>query len=212
MQKLTTLLLEGKKTDTICVFDVDDTLLFSSNKIGYKTPDMDKFVKIGTEEFAELRLKLPKDTQYDYSEFREFEFCYMGIKKGSPHITVLKMLDEAIHKGYKIGIITARGNQNAVWKALNNFLLYRNKNDELVPLPKGQFNQQYVFSVSDPKVLSAFKSNADPSNPSKLKAYILQNIFGDTYGFKNIIFYDDDQGNIDAVKGLNDKRILPVKV
>jgi len=207
------ILNERVKTDTIAVFDIDDTLLFSNSKIKYKEPGKN-WQDVGTEEFAIIRTKLHPKTQYDFSEFQIYDRILYSIETSKPNIEVLKVMDKAIRNGYKIGLLTARGSQDAIWKGLNTFLLYRNERDELVPLPKSQFMKKYVFAVGDAKVQKAFKSQVSggSASPSEIKAFVLQKIFGDTMGFQKIIFFDDDPDNVKKVKALNDPRIEVVKV
>lgn len=207
------LLSEKKESGIISVFDVDDTVLFTDSKIHYKEPGKE-WNKVGTDEFSEVRHKLHPDTEYDFSEFVEYDKILMSIKGGKPNLMVLKELDKAILRGDKIGILTARGNQKAIWRALNSFLLYRDSKGKLQPLPPAQFNKSFVFAVGDESTQRAFKHDVKggTANPSTIKAYILQKIFGDKMGFDKIIFFDDDAQNISIVKDLNDERIEAIKV
>lgn len=204
--------LKESATDTIHVFDLDDTLFFTKSKIYYTIPGENKERSATTSEFAEIRDKLPKDTQFDYRDFRKFKSIYYGIVGGKPNIPVLKRLDDAVNAGHKIGILTARGNQKAVLAGVKDALLYRNKKGDLMPLPHDQFRKRWVFAISDVATANALGGIADASSPEQLKAVVLQNILGDKEGFKKIIFYDDDAGNIKAVKDLKDPRITTIKV
>lgn len=208
------MIINESRNDSICVFDIDDTLLYSKSQIGIKTPNDKEFKYVNTDDFVEIKKNLPKDTEFDFSEFVNYKNIYYSIVNGKPNIKILKVLDNAINSGFKIGILTARGNQDAIFYGLNNFLLYRNKNGDLIDLPKNQFNKKYVFAVNDintNKFLSKFiKGNIADS--SEMKAFILKYIFKQKYGFKNIYFYDDDPYNIEAVKNLNDKDIKAIKV
>jgi hypothetical protein len=206
--------LNEASTNTIYVFDLDDTLIFSTSKIGYKTPEMNKFKFVNTEEYAKIRNKLPKETKFDFSDFTQYNSIYFSLVNGRPNIKVLKIMDHAINSNYKIGIITARGNQKAIFSALKNTLLYRNKKDELVEIPNNIFNEKYVFAVNDPAVEKFIKIAKGKSKilDQEKKAFILKNIFKEKYGFKTINFYDDDQSNVDSVNGLNDESIKAFKV
>jgi hypothetical protein len=83
-----------------------------------------------------------------------------------------------LHAGHKIGILTARGSQDAIFDGLSNFLLYRNKKTgELETLPKNQFNKKYVFAVNDPKTKKSLNLKAGVEGPQEAKAKILQDIF-----------------------------------
>jgi len=203
-------------SETISVFDIDDTLLTSDSKIYYTLPGETEEQSVSTGEFAKKREKLPKGTKFDYRDFREFGAIYSGITNGKPNIPVLKKLDKAILAGHKIGILTARGNQSAVLAAIKDKILFKDKSGELQKLPRTQFRKRWVWAISDVKTEKALKAlGADgegAKEPQSLKAFVLQKIIADKEGFSNIIFYDDDQKNIDAVKALNDPRIHTKKI
>ena len=205
---------EKKETSTISVFDIDDTLLFSKSKIYYTLPGETKERAASTAKFAQIRGSLPKDTDYDLREFRDFKSIYVGITQAKPNIPVLKKLDAAIHAGHKIGILTARGNQAAVLAGVKDFLLYKDKEGNLQKLPRNQFRKRWCCAVSDTATVKALGGEGGDYvlNPEELKAYVLQRILGDKEGFKKIVFYDDDPGNVKAVNSLKDKRITAIKV
>ncbi len=190
---------------------IDDTLAFTKNKIFYTEPG-EKEKSVGTEDFAKVRTKLHKDTKYNFREFRQFETVYSGITRGEPNIKVLKQVDKAIKAGHKIGVLTARGNQAAVYNAINNWLLYRNEKGELEKIPKSVFNKKYAFAVSDDKVIKAYGGEGSAAEPQALKAFVLKNILADKMGFKHVIFFDDDVSNVAAVKELKDPRITAILV
>lgn len=203
---------ERAKTDEIHVFDIDDTLLFSDSKIRAKEPG-EKWQEFDTAEWAHAKNKFSKAAEFDFSDFDKYDNIYVSIVNGSPNIKVLKILDKKIGEGHKIGILTARGSQDAIFDGLKDFLLYKNsKTGELEPLPKNQFNKKYVYSVNDANTKKALNLKAGVEGPQKAKAKVLQDIFKDKYGFKKIYLYDDDQDNIDAIKNLNDSSIIAVKV
>lgn len=203
---------ERAQTDEIHIFDIDDTLLFSKSKVRAKEPG-EKWQEFDTAEWAHAKSKFSKNAEFDFSDFDKYDNIYVSIVNGTPNIKVLKILDEKIANGHKIGILTARGSQDAIFDGLSNFLLYRDKKTgELEALPKNQFNKKYVFAVNDPKTKKALNLKAGVEGPQEAKAKILQDIFKTKYGFKKIYLYDDDQDNINAVKGLNDPQIIPIKV
>ena len=108
---------EGKTTSTISVFDIDDTILFAKSQIRYKEPGK-SWASVGTSDFADVRHKLDPDTEYDFDDFTDYKKISMGMAGGKPNIPILKMMDKAIADGHKIGIITARGNQKAIWSTI----------------------------------------------------------------------------------------------
>ncbi len=205
-----------KDTQTIHVFDIDDTLLISSSKVYYFLPNDTKEYSVSTSEFAILRNNMPKNTQYDLRDFEEFESIYTGITTGKPNIPILKQLDKAVLAGHKIGILTARGNQSAVLASVKDKILFKDSCGNLKKIPRSQFRKRWVFAVSDDKTHAALKGMGSEGDrmlaPQKLKSFVLQKILGDIQGFKHIIFYDDDEQNIQAVQELNDPRITGIHV
>jgi len=122
-------------------------------------------------------------------------------------------MDGAINKGHKIGILTARGNKNAIFAGIKNKILYKNKKGGFEELPEKNFKKRWCFSVNDIKDKNSLKIDmGSSSDPSIVKAYILQKILADKEGFARIYFYDDDAGTIGAVNNLNDERIKGIKV
>ena len=198
-------------SDTISVFDIDDTLFKTKSKVRYKEPG-DKWKSVGTGDFADIRTKLHPDTEFDWSDFEKYTSIYSALQNSQPVMKVLKELDKAVIRGDKIGIITARGNQKAILDGLKSALVFRDSDGELKQLPSKQFRKKYVFAVGDSATAKALGKSGGSNNPSELKAEILQKIFGEKMGFKKIKFYDDDIGNIQKVKDLNDKRIEAILV
>jgi len=206
--------LEEAKSDEVYIFDIDDAILFSKSKIYYTEPG-EKQKSVGTQQFADIRSKLHPDTEYDFRDFRLFKNIYTAISKADPFLKTLKYVDKAVHNNIKIGIITARGNQDAVRAGLKDFLLFKDKDGQLKPIPRSLFRKKFIFAVSDSstsKALQRMGGEGSASSPEHLKATVLQKIFGDKFGFKRISFFDDDPKNIDTINALNDKRITAIKV
>jgi len=215
MRTLDELILE-RSNASISIFDIDDTLAFSNSQIRYKEPG-DEWKTVGTEEFGNIRDGIDKAAEYDFSDFRDGKRIMIALKTAKPNIEILKKLDDAIARGDKIGVLTARGNKFATTQGVKNFLLYKNKNGDLVDIPKNQFNDKYIFAVGDSKTKAMIakargSSGGGSADPSEDKAYILQSMFADKMGFNNITFYDDDEQNIKAVDALMDPRIVTIKV
>lgn len=207
---------ERNYSNTIHVFDIDDTLMASASQIRYKEPEDIEWSSVGTDEFAEVRQELHPDTEFDFSDFRKYRKMFQGLVSGSPRMDVLAVLDKAILNNDHIGLLTARGNQSAVFEAMKRFLLYKDERGNLQPLPKGALKKKFVWATSDDRLQGHMKEKfnlgGDANDPSVLKAKILQHYFGDQFGFQKIIFYDDDQGNIDMVERINDPRIQAILV
>ena len=209
-------LQEKQNTGEIHVFDIDDALFFTSSKIYYTLPGETEERSVSTSEFAKIRQKLPKDTKFDFREFREFKSIYAGLVGGTPNISVLQKLDKAVNAGHKIGILTARGNQSAVLAGIKDALLFKDKKGQLKKIPRDQFRKRWVFAVSDANTERALKKMGAKGkgalSPEDLKAFVLQDILIGKEGFKNVVFYDDDKKNVKAVNDLNNPKIKAIKV
>lgn len=205
-------LIERKFSDTVSIFDIDDTLLFSKTLVYVKFPGESEWKGVDTETFGKERETYPKGTEYDFKDFMEHDAVMTAVGSAKPNIPVLKELDKAVKRGDKIGIITARQDAELMFNALKGFLLYKDDKGNFGALPKNQFNKSYVYSASNQKTLKALGIKGSISDPSNAKAEIIQKIFLDKMGFKKVIFYDDDPRNIKAVQNLNDSRVTAIKV
>ena len=201
--------------NTIRVFDVDDTLLFTVSKIKYRFPNEEYWRSCSTEDFSEQRHTFPVDTEYDFVEFSDFDTIWNHIKDARPHIPILKEIDKAVLAGQRIGILTARGNQRAILYGLKSILRWKDEKGNYHEIPKTLLRKKYTFAVGDEKTVKALeKSFGIPPTlkPEDLKAAVLYKIFYLEMGFEKIIFFDDDSNNIDAVKKMNIKGIEAVKI
>lgn len=199
---------------TIYVFDVDDTLLRSSSKIRYREPGKD-WQEADTSEFAEIRTKLDKNVELDFGDFRDYDKMYNKLTTAEPEIKGLKFVDEAVRNQYRIGILTARGSQKAVYNALSKWLRYKS-GDRFYPVPPTLFRKKYVWAVNDADtknwITSQSKQEGSVASPEYLKAFVLEEVFVNQYGFDRVVFFDDDERNIEVVRKLNHPKIQAVLV
>jgi len=119
----------GTTSQKIILFDVDDTLIETTAKIGIKKGS--RIVdKIDNKEFNDYRLK--PGEEFDFQEFNDPNILYK--EKFTPYWETLK---REYRKGTHIGILTAR----SIGESIRKFFL--NNGIDIKP--------ELVFAVGDPK-------------------------------------------------------------
>ncbi len=188
----------------LIVFDIDDTLLkVDSSKISiYKKVD-GKEVVLSTEEFA----KDPDATDpnkkdlFDLRDFYTPEKVYSSIMSGTPLIRNLKIMDDYVNAGYDFCFLTARGCEETVKKALNDFLRIR-KDDGALHELGDVFKKTISHAVNDHYKI--YKGETD----AEKKANVLIDL---CKKYDKVVFVDDDTKNVRAARGLNIKNLKVIK-
>ena len=122
--------IRGNESDRILLFDVDDTIVHTSAKVGIKHKD-GTVTMIDNADYNEYVMK-PGD-QFDYTEFNDINILIRDLP--TPYFDTLK---REYRKGTHIGIITARGDCDMIKKFLST---------------KGiDIKKELVFAVGDPKL------------------------------------------------------------
>lgn len=176
--------VNGTKSNRILLFDVDDTLIHTTAQIGVlKNGRLLK--KITNDEFNEYKLK-PGES-FDFSEFDDPNL--LNKEALTPYWKTLK---REYLKGTHIGIITARGDCDMIYK------FFKGKGIEI--------KRKLVFAVGDPKMnLSGTVAEKKSKVISKLAIL----------GYKTFVFFDDNEANLNFAKSLESKykiKIVTVKV
>lgn len=172
---------KGKKH--LLLLDIDDTLLKAKNNMKiYHTPTGRA---LSPEEYAQENVSTPElKKQYDYRDFRDKKKVYESIVKGAPYINNLKVLDDFYNAGADIGILTARGCEDVVYKAIKTFLRVRDKNGKLI---KPELPRERVHGVNDDD--KHYPGGTD----AEKKKNVIRNYY-DKYDY--ITLFDDDVKNI----------------
>lgn len=185
----------------ILFLDIDDTLLTAQNIYIYrKLPTDKKEVALTPEQYAHEKVTPETKSAYDYRDFRNPEKVAQSIVTGLPIIPNLKMMDIHIKNGWKIGILTARGMEEVIFKSISAFLKFKN--------PKGELQ-----NVSDKLVRDLVHAMNDDSKKYKgstdfeKKTNVLRNYAQQGYQIK---FLDDDEKNIQAVRKMAKKEKLDI--
>lgn len=122
--------VNGTKSKRILLFDIDDTLIHTTAKIGVlKNGKLIK--KLHNSEFNEYKLK--SGESFDFSEFDDSEL--LNREEFTKYWRTLK---REYMKGTHIGILTARGNCDMI------FNFFKNKGIEI--------KRSLVFAVGDPRL------------------------------------------------------------
>lgn len=184
-----------KSVSGLIVFDIDDTLLKvkpDSIKIYKKDPNTGKELALTTEEFANDPDVI---THHDWFDFRDFQNdlkVYNSIIEGTPLIKNLKIMDSYIKAGYHFCFLTARGCEEAVKKALKDFLRYKDDEGNLKEL-EDIFKETLSHAIND-----LYKEYPGKSDAEK-KSNVLKEL---CKKYDRVIFVDDDAKNIQYARGL----------
>ena len=166
----------GYSGDSITLFDLDDTLVTTKSKIKVHDPLTGETYELTPQEFNDYEHKPHHDL--DFSDFKNLEI----LKAGRIIQWVLDILKQTMKKEKAVGIITARESKSLIIDFLNHHKL--------------RINPDFVFAVNDPK--SGLTGNIE-----ERKAKAIQQLH--IMGFKNFMFYDDNQPNLKAAKQLEKK-------
>jgi len=190
------ILNEIASVNRLILLDIDDTIVEPANiSIKRKLPSDEEEIILSPKEYAKEKVTPSKVKYYDYDEFRDPEKVKQSIIGGTPLIVNLQYMDELIKQGYKIGFLTARSQENAVFEGLKEFLMYKDPiTGELVSIGD-KLDRELVFAINDSGRVSELKSTTDYDK----KAEVILSLLDD---FDQVIFVDDDLKNVKAVKEL----------
>ena len=117
----------------LIVFDIDDTLLKVDTDIlkVYKRVPGKPEQTLTTEEFAKDpdAADLNKKNMFDFRDFQDPIKVYQSIISGTPLIKNLRIMDDYIEAGYDFCFLTARGCEDTIKAALDEFLMVRNRDN-----------------------------------------------------------------------------------
>jgi len=180
-------IIKGNSGGKLAVFDLDDTLIFSSARIQVLNKKGKTIKTLSPSEFNFFSLDSSK---HDLS-FDEFES--MDILRESKFINhILKKLKAYYRSGVHVCILTARSNS----KLIRAFFL-ENGID---------IHTDLVIAVNDPQY--SFKGNVAQKKSEALRLLI-------DAGYRDFIFFDDNQDNLDHAKELEkeaDVKVETIKV
>ena len=189
----------------LIVFDIDDTILkVDPSKISiYKKEPGKEEVALSTDEFAKDPDASDPDKRdwFDYRDFRDPVKVYNSIISGTPLIKNLKIMDDYIQAGYDFCFLTARGCEEVIKKAINDFLKFRDEDGALKELGD-IFKDTFSHAVND-----QFKDYPGKTDAEK-KAKVLIKLCNK---YDRVVFVDDDKKNVSAARELNIKNLKVIK-
>ena len=160
----------GSVSDRILVFDLDDTLIHSKANVVVKRGS--KTMVLTPADFNSY--KFVEGDIVDYSQFRSDE-----ILDSADLTKYWNTLEREYRKGTHICILTARGDQDMVWR------FFKRKGIEI--------KNELVIAVEDPKY-------GLTGTVAQRKQEAIENLVD--LGYRNFVFFDDSQENLDHVKSL----------
>jgi hypothetical protein len=162
------------KYQSITIFDVDDTLIVTKSKIRVTDTSSGDIFDLTPAEFNEFEKK--NTHELDFSDFQNLDI----LKAGKIVDKIFNILKESMEGGRRVGIITARDNQELIFQ----FLLHHGV----------VVNKSYIFAINDPKL--GFTGTVAEKKKQAFVELIKQ-------GFRDFIFYDDDKENLRIADSLN---------
>lgn len=181
-----------EKGKSLLLLDIDETLVKPKNIFIIKRFPNEEPVKLTPAEYAKEKVTLETKKHYSYEEFRDPDKVARSIKTGIPLITNLKIMDEYIKKGWILGILTARGMEELIFKTMKEWLMYKNNKGNLQDIGD-KLVRDLVFAVNDDSKKYEGKTDFEK------KAKVIEKLSKE---YDRIVFIDDDQANINKVKGL----------
>jgi hypothetical protein len=176
---------------SLLLLDIDKTLLEPVNIYMWrKLPSDKKEVRMTPEEYAkDPNAEDPNNKKYyDYREFRDPDKVARSIKTGIPIVPNLKVMDDYIKKGWRVGILTARGLEDLIASTMQEWLKFKNKKGNLVPV---DLPRKLIFAINDDN--KRYKGSTD----FEKKANVIRKLSKE---YDRIIFIDDTLPTVKMVK------------
>ena len=190
----------------LIVFDIDDTLLKVDTDIlkVYKRVPGKPEQALTTEEFA----KDPdaadpnKKSLFDFRDFQDPVKVYQSIISGTPLIKNLRIMDDYIEAGYDFCFLTARGCEDTIKAALDEFLRVRNRDNNTLRKLGDTFKKTLSHAIND--MTKNYPGRSDAEKKSNVLKYLCKK-------YDRVVFVDDDKKNVRAARGLDIKNLKVIK-
>jgi 2-hydroxy-3-keto-5-methylthiopentenyl-1-phosphate phosphatase len=181
-----------EKGESLLLLDVDATLVIPDNIFIHKKNPDGTITKLSPAQYAREKVNKENQQNYSFDEFRDPQKVYNSIKTGIPLIPNLKIVDEYIHRGWKIGILTARGMEEVVFKALKDWLMYKDTRGNLRDIGD-KLVRGLVHAINDDRI------KYEGATDYERKVNVIRKL---ATQYDRIVLLDDDLKNINAVKKL----------
>ena len=180
----------------LLLLDIDDTLLSAQGMFIYRTAEHPKGAKkLTPAEYAKEPVTPETKKFYSYKDFRNAEKVGNSIKLGIPIIKNLKIMDNYINNGWTIGVLTARGMEDVIFKSMKAFLQFRNPKGDLQEIGD-KLVRNLVHAVNDDN--KHYKGGTDFEKKKNVMLSLLDK-------YDRVWLIDDDSKNIKAVNDLKEE-------
>ena len=190
----------------LIVFDIDDTLLKVDTDIlkVYKRVPGKPEQALTTEEFA----KDPdaadpnKKSLFDFRDFQDPVKVYQSIISGTPLIKNLRIMDDYIEAGYDFCFLTARGCEETIKTALDEFLRVRNRDNNTLRKLGDTFKKTLSHAIND--MTKNYPGRSDAEKKSNVLKYLCKK-------YDRVVFVDDDTKNVNSARNLRIPNLRVIK-
>ena len=190
----------------LIVFDIDDTLLKVDTDVLkiYKNVPGKPEQALTTEEFA----KDPdaadpnKKSLFDLRDFQDPVKVYQSIISGTPLIKNLRIMDDYIEAGYDFCFLTARGCEETIKTALDEFLRVRNRDNNTLRKLGDTFKKTLSHAIND--MTKNYPGRSDAEKKSNVLKYLCKK-------YDRVVFVDDDTKNVNSARNLRIPNLRVIK-
>ena len=190
----------------LIVFDIDDTLLKVDTDVLkiYKNVPGKPEQALTTEEFA----KDPdaadpnKKGLFDFRDFQDPVKVYQSIISGTPLIKNLRIMDDYIEAGYDFCFLTARGCEETIKTALDEFLRVRNRDNNTLRKLGDTFKKTLSHAIND--MTKNYPGRSDAEKKSNVLKYLCKK-------YDRVVFVDDDTKNVNSARNLRIPNLRVIK-
>ena len=190
----------------LIVFDIDDTLLKVDTDVLkiYKNVPGKPEQALTTEEFA----KDPdaadpnKKSLFDFRDFQDPIKVYQSIISGTPLIKNLRIMDDYIEAGYDFCFLTARGCEETIKTALDEFLRVRNRDNNTLRKLGDTFKKTLSHAIND--MTKNYPGRSDAEKKSNVLKYLCKK-------YDRVVFVDDDTKNVNSARNLKIPNLRVIK-
>lgn len=190
----------------IIVFDIDDTLLRVDNTmcVYKRKPGQRKVERLTSQQFAEDpdAGDVSKASWFDFTEFRDPQKVYMSIINATPLKNNLRIMHSYIRAGYDFCFLTARGCEDVIKQALDDFLYIHDKKTNEIKKLGDIFKKTLSHAINDESKNYPGKTDAEK------KSLVLRKL---CKKYDRVVFVDDDNKNIRAARALNLPNLKVIK-
>ena len=190
----------------LIVFDIDDTLLKVDTDVLkiYKDVPGKPEQALTTEEFA----KDPdaadpnKKSLFDFRDFQDPVKVYQSIISGTPLIKNLRIMDDYIEAGYDFCFLTARGCEETIKTAIDEFLRVRNRDNNTLRKLGDTFKKTLSHAIND--MTKNYPGRSDAEKKSNVLKYLCKK-------YDRVVFVDDDTKNVNSARNLKIPNLRVIK-